>query len=309
MAETFFQNLVNLSTPDLLAAHSSVLNELRRRGVIRSSNNPTGDYAEWLVSSRLKLSLADKSVKGYDAIDENGVRYQIKARRTSPDNSSTQLGVIRNLEGNDFDVLIAVVFDNEWNVSMAASMTHEAVGRVALFRKHVNGHVMHLRKSTLSVAGVRDITSDLSAEERLERAPCAKVLNVFADASQRTSGMLSWDFAFDANGVDDTRRLLYLWEIHDASTGVLLASYVGKAENGIARRRREYSSNVSRLLGGLPYRKGNPDGFRSIHRALADAVRLNHRITLRLLRNVPREEDIYKAEREMIVVLGCLLNG
>lgn len=309
MSETFFQNLVNLSTLDLLVAHSSVLNELRRRGVVRSSNNPTGDYAEWLVSSRLGLSLADKSAKGYDAVDEKGVRYQIKARRTSPESFSTQLGVIRNLEGNDFDVLIAVVFDKEWNVSMAASMTHDAVGRTALYRKHVNGHVMHLRKSTLSVAGVQDITSDLSVEEKLESTPCANVLNVFDDVSQSTGAMLSLDFAFDANGVDDTQRLLYLWEIHDASTGVLLASYVGKAEKGIARRRQEYSTNIRRLLAGLPYRKGNPDGFRSIHRALADAVRLNHQITLRLLRNVSREEDIYKAEREMVVALGCSLNG
>lgn len=164
MFETPLLGLPELSTRGLLAAHCAVLAELRRRGVIRSHNNPVGDYAEWLVSSRLGLTLADRSVKGYDATDGKHVRYQIKARRTTVDNPSTQLSVIRNLVGNDFDVLVGVVFDSEWNVALAARMTRDAVATVASFRKHVNGHVMQLRRSVLSIAGVDDITATLQGE-------------------------------------------------------------------------------------------------------------------------------------------------
>ena len=45
------KDLPDLSVPELLAAHSSVIDELRRCGIVRSKNNPTGDYAEWLVST------------------------------------------------------------------------------------------------------------------------------------------------------------------------------------------------------------------------------------------------------------------
>ncbi|MGF6971520.1 hypothetical protein OKW43_008615 [Paraburkholderia sp. WC7.3g] len=154
-----------LSIADLLATHCSALDELRRRGVVRSGNNPTGDYAEWLVSSKLGLQLAAKSVKGFDATDANGTRYQIKARRVTADNSSTQLSVIRNLAGEDFDLLVAVVFDSAWNVAVAAKMTCEAVSKLATFRHHVNGHVMHLRRTVFSVAGVEDITALLRGEQ------------------------------------------------------------------------------------------------------------------------------------------------
>lgn len=148
-----------LTVPELLSSHSAVLDELRRRNIVRSKNNPTGDYAEWLVATKLGLELCSKSTKGCDAIDPLGVRYQIKGRRVTADNPSRQLGVIRNLEGNDFDVLIAVVLDAAWGVLAAARMPRELVTEVSAFRRHVNGHIVHLRPSLLSNARVEDITA------------------------------------------------------------------------------------------------------------------------------------------------------
>lgn len=150
-----------LSIADLLAAHCLVIAELQRRGVLRSGNNPTGDYAEWLVSSKLGLELAEKSCKGYDATDAQKVRYEIKARRVTPANPSTQMSPIRNLVGKHFDFLIAVVFDSAWNVTVAAKIPHRIVPNVASFKKHVNGHVMHLRPAVFLAAGVEDITAVL----------------------------------------------------------------------------------------------------------------------------------------------------
>ncbi|MEX3555805.1 MAG: hypothetical protein VB131_04125 [Burkholderia gladioli] len=152
-------DLAEASITDLLAAHCAVLEELKRRGVTRTGNNPTGDYAEWLVASKLALRLAGKSSKGYDATDERGARYEIKGRRVTPQNRSTQLSPLRNLAGAHFDYLVGVVFDSEWRVMMAAKIPHKVVSTVASYRAHVNGHVMHLRSTVLLVEGVEDITA------------------------------------------------------------------------------------------------------------------------------------------------------
>jgi hypothetical protein len=135
---------------ELLAAHSAVLDELKRRGVVRSLNNPTGDYAEWLVAEHLGLSLQGNSEKGYDATDGAGFRYQIKGRKLSPSNASTQLGVIRNLDKQEFDFLIAVVFDADWQVKSAAKIPHGVIADLAKHRKHVNGHVLRKRPANPS---------------------------------------------------------------------------------------------------------------------------------------------------------------
>jgi hypothetical protein len=151
-------DLASMSETQLLARHSAVLAELRRRNVLRSKNNPTGDYAEWLVSTRLQLTLENNSAPGFDARDALGVRYQIKARRVTPENPSTQLSVLRNLLGNDFDMLVAVLFDTEWMVIRAAMVPHSAVVSIASFRPHVNGHVVRLNQALLELPGVRDVT-------------------------------------------------------------------------------------------------------------------------------------------------------
>lgn len=72
-------NYSALSVSDLLKTHTGVLDELRARGILRSANNPTGDYAEWLFCQALGWDQAANSVKGFDATDASGVRYQITA--------------------------------------------------------------------------------------------------------------------------------------------------------------------------------------------------------------------------------------
>jgi hypothetical protein len=157
-------DLHTLTIAELLALHSEVLEALRQRKVIRSKNNPTGDYAEWLVSEKLGLKLAQKSQMGFDAIDETtNLRYQIKGRRVTQDNKSTQLGTIRNLEDSDFDFLVAVIFDVNWQVVRAAKILHEFVADLAMFRSHVNGHIMHLRPSIFDNPKIEDITRTLSS--------------------------------------------------------------------------------------------------------------------------------------------------
>lgn len=138
------------------------MEELRQRRLIRSSNNPVSDYAEKIVCEQLKLSLAGKSSKGYDAIDENtGTRYQIKARRLTSRNRSRQLGVIRNLDQNLFDFLIAVIFDESFKPIEIWEIPRETIPKYARYSKHQNGHILVLTGGVLGDKTVTLLSEDM----------------------------------------------------------------------------------------------------------------------------------------------------
>lgn len=96
-----------------------------------------------------------------------------------------------------------------------------------------------------------------------------------------------------------SRPLIYMWEIRDGN-GALLGRYIGKARGGADRPLKHYKRNVANILSGKPYRKGNPDGYRRIHLALAEAERQAYRITLQFLCNVAPHENINQVERSLI---------
>lgn len=154
-------DLATFTTRELLNLQAVVIGELRNRGILRTKNNPVGDYAEWLVSSALNLKLAKNSAAGHDAESDSGRKFQIKARRVTADNRSRQLGVIRNLEKMDFDELVAVIFDESYEVVVAVSIPHVVIADYSICRAHVNGHILHIRGALLSDSRVRDIGAEL----------------------------------------------------------------------------------------------------------------------------------------------------
>lgn len=151
----------NASVRALLRIYAETLDALRASGVVRSSNNPVCDYAEWLVAKALRLQLVTKSTKGFDATDPKGKRYQIKSRRSTRYNGSRQLGVIRNLDDSPFDYVVAVIFDERFDLECAYRVPVTAVQNHATYRPHVNGHVLVLRGAILDHPGVQDITAVL----------------------------------------------------------------------------------------------------------------------------------------------------
>lgn len=140
----------NLDDEELLQLYGKLMEELRQRKLIRSSNNPVSDYAEKIVCERLSLSQATKSSKGYDAIDENtGMKYQIKARRLTRHNKSRQLGVIRNLNQKLFDYLIAVISDESFRPIEIWRIPRETIPKYARYSRHQNGHILILTGEVL----------------------------------------------------------------------------------------------------------------------------------------------------------------
>ena len=155
--------LSELSNLELLQGYAAILRELRDRDILRSSNNPVADYTEWLVCSKLSLTLATKSTKGYDAVSKDGTRYEIKARRITPQNSSTQFSAIRKLEEHHFEFLIGVVFEPDFSIRYAAQIPFQLVEPNSRFSTHANAHLFSLTPQVLEQPGVIHLTSRLAA--------------------------------------------------------------------------------------------------------------------------------------------------
>ena len=146
------------SLPELMAMFAALNEELRTRKVVRSANNPTGDLAEYLFCRAFGWQQEPNSAKGFDATDENGIRYQIKARRIHSRNKSRQMSAIRDLEG--FDVL-AAVFDDDYRVLRAALVPIGIVSGNVRFSKHTNSNLFMLREQIWNEEGVVDVTERL----------------------------------------------------------------------------------------------------------------------------------------------------
>lgn len=61
-----------------LKDYADILNSLYAAGIELTYNSSVGYYAEWLVSTKMRLELQKNSKKGYDAIDENSIKFNSK---------------------------------------------------------------------------------------------------------------------------------------------------------------------------------------------------------------------------------------
>lgn len=143
-------NIKNFKTKELLSLYSNILEELLSRKIVRTANNPVADYAEYLVADKMNLVLANNSNLGYDALDKDGIKYQIKSRRFNNHREPRQLGVIRDIEKNSFDFLIAIIFDFNFNVLEAYKMPKELIPEYARFSMHQRGHILKLSSGIIN---------------------------------------------------------------------------------------------------------------------------------------------------------------
>lgn len=152
------------SSIELMNMYADILVELNSRNVVRTYNSPVGDYAEWLVAEKLGLMLEHNSQKGYDAYDpETDSRYQIKSRweRGAATTQSRELNVIRNYDGNQFDYLVIVIFDERFCVKEAYMLPHDTVKPYARYNKHQNGYILIAKGAVLTDKDTKNITLQL----------------------------------------------------------------------------------------------------------------------------------------------------
>jgi len=155
--------MANATVKELLTTYGDVMAELRRRGVVRTGNPPVGDYAELLFSKAFDWRLEGNSVAGYDAVDAQGWRYQIKGRRLAHDRASRQLSAIRKIDDLAFDYLAAVLFDPGFGIRRAAVLPHALVRARARKSEHTNSWIFYLDDRVLAAEGVRDVTDALTS--------------------------------------------------------------------------------------------------------------------------------------------------
>ena len=158
-------DLTSLTASELLALHAQIGEELRARGITRSSNNPTGDLAEYIFCKAFDWKQAGNSNANLDAVGPDGARYQIKGRRLTRHSGARQLSAIRDLEGCHFDVLAGVLFGEDYGILRAALIPRLIVTKRATFVARTNSHRFLLRDDVWDAPGVRDVTDALKAVE------------------------------------------------------------------------------------------------------------------------------------------------
>lgn len=152
------------SAAALLLLHSDIMEELRRRGILRSANNPTGDLAEYIFCKAYGWLRENNSAANFDAADrKTGKKYQIKARRVTSRNKSRQLSAIRELKEGRFDYLAAILFNERYEVSRAIIIPHRSIVGRCTYVKRTNSHKLILHDDVWKLPGAKDVTKKLRA--------------------------------------------------------------------------------------------------------------------------------------------------
>jgi hypothetical protein len=154
-------DLQGFTAKELLVLGINANAELRRRGIIRTENNPIGDFAEYVFCRAFSWKLVGNSEKEVDAIGPDRTRYQIKARRLAGNAGDRQLSALRKLPDKGFDKLAAVLFDVRFGIARAAIIPHALVLANATRQGHTNSWRFMLRDEVWSWRGVEDVTAVL----------------------------------------------------------------------------------------------------------------------------------------------------
>ena len=154
------KDLKQMSEIELLRTHAAIIDELKSRDVVKTHNNPIGDYTEWLVSTRMGLKLEPNSRASFDAKDATGTRYQIKGRRDS--GTHIQFSSIRNLDMKGFEFVIAVAFYDDYSIRLALKIPRRIIPEFAKYQEHTNAHNLILTDNTAKHPDVIDIREHLA---------------------------------------------------------------------------------------------------------------------------------------------------
>lgn len=160
-----------LTVGQLLLAQRQGLRELQRRKIIRGKGAVIGELAEWLVAEAYDGTLAPPSQKAHDVDLGDGTRIQVKARVVSAGGGAGdfQLGTVRH---HDYDLLIAVLFDDDVGVLDAIEIPRALVERRGAEKN--GAFTLHMNPTTIAHLiedGATRITDRLTALAEALYAP------------------------------------------------------------------------------------------------------------------------------------------
>ncbi|WP_217915410.1 DUF6998 domain-containing protein [Miltoncostaea marina] len=131
------------TTRELLADWAAIMRALRHRDVIRTNNSPIGDIAEAVVATHYGGTRGSFSQAGWDVLTPAGERIQVKALRTTSTGKRTNLSPIRDA---DYDYLLIVIFDEDFNVTEALRLSRATVERLYDHNPYVNGRIVRVTR-------------------------------------------------------------------------------------------------------------------------------------------------------------------
>ncbi|MBN9152130.1 MAG: hypothetical protein J0H56_12035 [Micrococcales bacterium] len=145
-----------LTVGEILHAYSSLLAELRRRGLVRTHNAPIGDLAEYACAAYYEEELAANSEKSYDLLAADGRRVQVKVRNVRPDTHPS--ATFSSIRSTNFDICVFILASAITNsIEAAYEWTPEEILAQGRFSSHTNSTVIRINKVRAGVAG-KDIT-------------------------------------------------------------------------------------------------------------------------------------------------------
>jgi hypothetical protein len=143
------------STRELLTLWAAIMRELRRRGVVRTANNPIGDIAEAVVADHFKGTRASFSNPGWDVRTPDGERLEVKALRVTEAKSRSNLSPIPPT--STYSAVIVVVFDEQLRVTEALRVPRKTVERLFKPRKRDGARVIRLGRRLREARGVESV--------------------------------------------------------------------------------------------------------------------------------------------------------
>lgn len=157
-----------LSVFELLRVHRWTLRRLKALGVIRSFNQPQGEWAEMLVKEAYNGELAAKSNAGYDVIDEHKKRLEVKTRVLEEDTTSLMVSDFRKF---NFDKLVLVQLNgDDLRVKRAVMLSVNKVKKIVGWDKDKEKNRYRMRADDATMRKGKKVTDSLQmAAEVLNR--------------------------------------------------------------------------------------------------------------------------------------------
>ena len=122
-------------------AYENAVGGLRKMGI-------TGEVGEVLACHHLRLQLCvDPRAGGFDAVDGNGRRVQIKARRSESEGLPNDAGRIGTFSKHPFDYVVLVLLDHEYRLAEMWRANYRDIWPLVVKQKRRNPNLSTFKKA------------------------------------------------------------------------------------------------------------------------------------------------------------------
>ncbi|WDV44053.1 hypothetical protein PV797_10985 [Clostridiaceae bacterium M8S5] len=149
-------NLSELTELELMILNRDIVKELNKRNVVKTRNKPIAGYARWLIKNTFGFKQTVNPNEKYDFLDKDNNKYLVRSRQIIG-NKNLPFGIIRNLDDRNFDYLITVVFDEDFNIMESYKISYEVLQNEVDFNSYQKGFILGVSHISKLKSKVEDI--------------------------------------------------------------------------------------------------------------------------------------------------------